>query len=77
MKKAVKCISVIIKLNVILPRSSLLTIHKSFIRPHLDYGDVIYNKPNNNRLSEKTLIVILVATEIYIVEQKPVNFYKA
>ena len=30
-----------------------LTIYKSFIRPHLDYGDVIYDQPNNNRLSEK------------------------
>ena len=26
---------------------------KSFIRPHLHYGDVIYNQPNNNRLSGK------------------------
>ena len=25
----------------ILPRNSLVTIYKSFIRPHLDYGDVI------------------------------------
>ena len=52
-KKAVKSISVIKKLNVTLPRSSLLIIYKSFIRPHLDYGDVIYDQPNNNRLSEK------------------------
>ena len=52
-KKAVKGISVIKKLNVTLPHSSLLTIYKSFIRPHLDYGDVIYDQPNNNRLSEK------------------------
>ena len=42
------------KLNVTLPRSSLLTIYKSFIRPHLDYGNVIYDQSNNNRLSEKT-----------------------
>ena len=52
-KKAVKGISVIKKLNVTLPCSSLLTIYKSFIRPHLDYGDVIYDQLNNNRLSEK------------------------
>ena len=49
-KKVVKGISVIKKLNVSLPRSSLLRIYKSFIRPHLDYGDVIYDQPNNNRL---------------------------
>ena len=33
--------------------SSLLTINKSFIRPHLDYRDKIYDQPNNNGLSEK------------------------
>ena len=34
------------KLNLLLPRSSLLTVYKCFIRPHLDYGDVIYDQPN-------------------------------
>ena len=24
----------------------MITIYKSFVRPHLDYGDVIYDKPN-------------------------------
>ena len=40
-------------INVTLPRTSLLTISKSFIRPHLNYEDVIYDQSNNNRLSEK------------------------
>ena len=52
-KKAVKGISVNKKLNAILPRSSLLTIYKSCIRPHLHYGNVIYDHLDNNRLSEK------------------------
>ena len=52
-KKAVKDISVIKKLNVTLPCTSLLTIYKSFIRPHLDSGDVIYDQHINNRLSKK------------------------
>ena len=52
-KKAVKGISVIKKLNVNLPRSSLLTISKSLIRLQLDYGDVSYDQPKNNKLSEK------------------------
>ena len=52
-KKAVKGITVTKELNVTLPRSPLLAIYKFFIRPHLDYGDVIYDQPNNNRLSEK------------------------
>ena len=29
-----------------LPGSSLFTIYKSFIRPHLDYRDVIYDQPS-------------------------------
>ena len=32
------------KLHNTLPRLPLLTIYKSFIRPHLDYGDVIYDQ---------------------------------
>ena len=52
-KKAVISISLIRKLNVTLLRSSLLTIYRPFIRPHLDYGNMIYDQPNNNRLSEK------------------------
>ena len=49
-KKAVRGISVIKKLNVTLLRSSLLQIYRFFIRPHLDYGDVIYDQPIYNRL---------------------------
>ena len=37
----------------VLPRHSLLTIYKSFIKPHLDYGDIIYDKPNNQAFSNK------------------------
>ena len=40
-------------MNLLLPRSSLLTIYRSFVGPHLDYGDVIYDQPNNFRLSDK------------------------
>ena len=36
------------KLQKLLTRASLLTIYKSFIRPHLDYGDIIYNKAYNS-----------------------------
>ena len=37
----------------ILPHDPLVTIYKSFIRPHLDYGDVIYDQPNNDLFSDK------------------------
>ena len=41
------------KLQPIVPRTSLLTIYKSFIRPHLDYGDVVYDQPSNDVFSNK------------------------
>ena len=31
-------------LQAILSRTSLITISKSFLRPHLDYGEIIYNR---------------------------------
>ena len=36
-----------------LSHPSLLTIYKSFIRPHLDYGDVTYDQPSNTIFSSK------------------------
>ena len=29
-----------------LPRNALLTIYKSFISPHLDYDDIVYDQPD-------------------------------
>ena len=52
-EKATKAVNVIRKMNLLLPRSSLLIIYKSFVRPHLNYGDVIYDQPNNSCLSRK------------------------
>ena len=46
--KAKKGIGVIRKLAHVLPRESLVTIYKSFVRPHIDYGDIIYDQPNNS-----------------------------
>ena len=45
--KANKGIGVIKKLSNILPRDALLTIYKSFVRLHLDYGDIMYDQPQN------------------------------
>ena len=45
--KANRGIGLIRKLAHILPKKSLITIYKSFVRPHLDYGDIIYDQPNN------------------------------
>ena len=41
------------KLQTVLPRHSLLTIYKAFIRPHLDYCDVIYDKIFNESWHKK------------------------
>ena len=51
--KANQGIGLLRKLQPSLPRSSLLTIYKSFIRPHLDYGDVVYDQPLNETFSQK------------------------
>ena len=53
MSKAYKGIAVLRKLQNIIPRNSLLTISFSFIRPHLDYGDIIYHQPNNGSFCQK------------------------
>ena len=53
LKKATKSINLLRKLNLSLPRSALLIIYKSFIRPHLDYGDIVYDQPNKLSLYEK------------------------
>ena len=31
----------------------LITIYKAFIRPHLEFGDVLYDQAFNNSLKEK------------------------
>ena len=45
--KVNKSIVLLFKLQMILPRRSLVTIYKSFIRPHLDYGDIIFDQAFN------------------------------
>ena len=52
-KKCNKLIGVIRRLSVHLPRTALLTIYKSFIRPNLDYGDILYDKPKNENFQNK------------------------
>ena len=39
-------IEILKKLSGFLPRHSLITLDKSFIRPHLDYDDIIYDNLN-------------------------------
>ena len=44
-EKTSKSVSVLRKLRFHLPRSSLITIYKSFIRSIFDYVDIIYDQP--------------------------------
>ena len=44
-------ISTLKKLYHYIPRNSLVAFYKSFIRPHLDYADVIFDKSNNATFS--------------------------
>ena len=51
--KANRSIGLINRLREFLPRSSLITIYKAYIRPHLDYGDIVYDRPGNASFAEK------------------------
>ena len=53
MNKAFFGVGKIKGLRDILPRDSLVTIYKSFINPHLNYGDVIYDQQNNDSFTHK------------------------
>ena len=52
-KKAMNGIGPLRKHYSILPPASLLAIYKSFIRPHLDYGNVVYDKFSNDCFTNK------------------------
>ena len=48
-----KTIGLLRKFQNFLPRKSLLTIYKSFIRPHFDYGDIIYDQTYNTSFHQR------------------------
>ena len=37
----------------ILPRQALITINKAFVRPHVDYGDILYDQAYNASFHQK------------------------
>ena len=53
LNKVDKTIGLLRKLQNILPCEPLLTIYKSFVRPHLDHGDAIYDQHYNNSFHQK------------------------
>ena len=48
-----KGISIIKKFRYSLPQKSFITIYKAFLRPVTEYGDIIYDQPQNDFFSEK------------------------
>ena len=52
-----KTISLLRKLQNNLPRAPLITIYKSFIRLHLDYGEILYDQTFNNSFHEKLELI--------------------
>ena len=52
LRKVNKTVGLLRKIHNILPRPALLTIYKSFIRSHLDYGD-IYDQACNASFRQK------------------------
>ena len=53
MSKVDKTNGLLRKLQAILPRSSLVTIYKAFMRTHPDYGDIIYDQANKESFHQK------------------------
>ena len=53
LSKVNKTIGLFRKLQAFLPRQSLVTVYKAFIRPHLDYGDIIYDQTYNDSFHQK------------------------
>ena len=45
-------IALLRKLRHSIPRKPLLSIYKTFLRPHLDYCDFIYDKPHNEKFTD-------------------------
>ena len=45
--------SLLQKFQQALPRPSLITIYKAFIRPHLDYGDIVLDQAFNNSFHQR------------------------
>ena len=51
--KVNRTIGLLRKLQKTLPRPALMTMYKAFVRPHLDYGDQIYDEAYNESFHEK------------------------
>ena len=74
MTKCYKMIRIIKRLSVNIPRDVLLRIGKLFIRSHFLYGDIIYDKPNNESFKNKIKnIQYKACIAITDIKEHPVN----
>ena len=53
MQKASKGIGVIKRIQKNLPGNIVPIIYKSFIRPHVDHGDIVYGRPDTESFISK------------------------
>ena len=53
LKKVNGTIGLLCKLQSVLPRITLVTIYKAFVRPYLDYGDILYDKAFVNSFHDR------------------------
>ena len=53
LKRISKTVGLLQKLQDIFPRTSLITIYKSFARPHLDYGEILYDQTFNESFHQR------------------------
>ena len=67
LNKVSKTIGLLPKYQKILPRHPSITIYKSLIRPHLDYGDIVYDQAYNVSFHQK-LESIQYSTALVITE---------
>ena len=51
--KANKCVGLLRNMYEFVPRKTLLNVYKAYVRPHLDYADVVYDQPNNSSFADK------------------------
>ena len=56
-KKVSKTITLPQKIQNLLPRKSSITVYSYFMRPHLDYGDIIYDRAYNTSFHRKLELI--------------------
>ena len=64
--KCNKIIGIMKKLSLFLSRKTSLKIYQSFVRPSLDYADIIYDKPFNEKIDKTKIEMIQYQTALVI-----------